>query len=338
MNILRVKSHTIFLLCLLVLQFHGQDIPRIKLNVRDVTVNESLATIDLVAGAIKCDSAGNIFLRLPNMNMRVGSVLEISPEAKKVASYVPPASKGFDDFDIGDFAIGRNGDVYEAISRMEGNDPKVEILVFKDGVYDSKIILDEMFSPAILAVFGENKFLLAGRKLINSSGASRMFTAIFDDSGRLVKELVLDAKKQNAIPSQEDDPALSAQISSSEILNGRDGNLYLMEPKTSPQVLVITPQGKILRQVTVNPPKDRSETWAMKLSYDGRFIFEFGNSSDTSTYTIYSSVDQMTGKRLVDYVIDNKNVGGLFACSGPNEFTFLASTPNNKLVLRHVRH
>lgn len=194
--------------------FEGAPVPTVTLRLRETTVFSSPAPNAFAAGD-RCDSNGDVFVRLGFFDpTRPGvqidpAVSEIIPESKRIATYgsSPLSSSDYPNSSSRSFNVTPGGAVYALITTRakpssESPSPVREYYVerFKDdGTTDSITHVEPppdatRWSPNLLGVFRDGSLLIAGTLSGSANPGAisrRPFTAIYDPSGRFVREVTL---------------------------------------------------------------------------------------------------------------------------------------------------
>jgi hypothetical protein len=333
-----------------------QEVPRFDLKLSgEKIVTTEYDTMRL--GPLRCDASGDIFLRryLPGRVLRA-PVIEYSGDGERVAVFSLDSAPKLADAEIPDFAVGLRGEVYLLAKTMEGQEPRVSVVEFSDrGEYESTLPLGPSFSPANFATFLTGQFLISGMRAAaprpdetSSPFAREPFTAVFDQSGRMVKviELPRDVElksSKNALPSSgASEPGnnqdLGAQITQGDAATGDDGNVYLMRRTSSPLVYVLSAGGEVVRRFKITPPAQNSEVWAMKYAGGGRLVFEFTVPTPVKGARpdiIFSVADSATGERLMDYKAPPK-MGGSFVCYSHEAVISLGTSQDGHLTIQRL--
>jgi len=353
----RLLSLSAFLL-LFACALSAQEAPAPQLSLR---AKETVPIPSEAAGPImvpvKCDTEGKIYARgyLPR-KPAAAPVLKFSAEGNRVAIFDIQAAPGFEQLGLGDFAVGLRGQVY--MLAIKSKDEQDIVVFGKDGQHQSTIELKPLFMGEQLAVFLSGEFLVSGRKLSEKrQPTSDRFTAIYDRSGRLVKELDLqeeskittqklgsdvkqaeDAdtvarKQQAAADARKAEEELAKSIDLGTAEPAEDGNVYLLHPASKPIIYVISPAGELVRRLVIPPPSENYAPIAMKVG-GGRMVIQFEkyDPERKSSRRIFSLLDAESGEKIADYV-SPPEIGGALACYTPNGFTFLTSTQDRKLAL-----
>ncbi len=282
---------------------------------------------------VKCDGEGNIYVHpYASPSPMAAPVVRISPEGKRTGTFSVTSVAEFEKSGAFDFASGLRGEVYIISMNAKGK----QIVSFdKNGEYHGSVKLEGDFLPEQLAVNSSGSFLVGGYKEKDGHPTGTPFTGIFDQSGRLVKELELPgdlhpgkdaARKQKGAPL---DPA----ISMSNVVAAEDGNFYLMRASAPPVVYVIEPDGSVAHRFAIKSPGDGFVAGVMKAG-GGKIVVEFYKAAkgQAPAEQLYSVQDSTTGERFANYLLPPEMPhGGAFACYTPNGFTFIDANASRQL-------
>jgi hypothetical protein len=146
-----------------------------------------------------------------------------------------------------DFSVTPGGDVVALVV-----DSKFHPIVFSfnsDGQVSTHARLDapDKMEAERITVFPNGTLLLSGRYIREAPAAvaGKGYVALFHPSGKLLKNLDWLAEKTKI------DPPSPGNIPDGGLTVGQDGNVYLL---SSSKVLVITPSGKIQREIKFTKP------------------------------------------------------------------------------------
>jgi len=288
-----------------------------------------------------CDEQGRSYVKLVKTGM-VGPILRLSAQVVLEAEFDTTGAL------VNIYAVRPDGGV--AMVRIDGPTNVVDNFG-PDGTRQSTVRLDRppiTFFPAQIAVFRSGEILLAGPQYHPGFKAS---TAVYDPTGHLVKQFVLDgdAEIERAIevgdarytrePRGSNDP-----VSRSVVIAGDDGFVYLMRATSPATVYVISAAGEVRRKIVVSAPTDGALPDFGIREVKNKLVVKFlRNCSSTLTVpplgschgTVYSVVDATTGRRIADYEAGDE-VGGPIACYAPDPdrfFTFDISVDQHRLEM-----
>jgi len=340
-------------------------VPKLKLRVKDERPLSGLAAAQSIAGPVKCDPQGNIYLRpsAPFQQAFTEPIVKISRDGEQKAVFKFDSIPGFEGgpVEASDFAIGWRGQVNLVARRCKGEKTRrceVDLVTFgEDGAYQSATKLERYLSPSQLELFTTGDFLVAGLTLEQplAPDASlaekarvaniprRPLTLVFDGTGRVRAELGLpsDVSPIGAHGTGGEKAARDAQleVELGMVASGEDGYVYLMRRTAKPVVYAVSAAGSVARHIQLQPPVEGMWPTALKLATGGRLVVEFasriGDTGFDTGRAVYSLVDAETGEGVVDYE-SSPGVGGVFACYSANEFTFLGGTKEGGHVIRHA--
>lgn len=220
-----------------------------------------------------------------------------------------------------DFAVTSDGKVFELI--QAGDD--VYVGAFSDdGSLKSKTKLEKQFWSAHLAVVsGGSRFLVAGSELPMKNGPPPgLVTAIFDNSGRLVKNLAFRHDPAELKEPPAGKPAIENYLADQEILPlvsgdtqvGPNGDLYVVRASKPPEVFVLTSSGEFIRKITVETPDNSMTLGSMQFSSSRlASLFYQADSSHQVQKRVMAIVDINRGTLERSYQLAD-GLGGAFAC------------------------
>ncbi|HET9698680.1 MAG TPA: hypothetical protein VFP40_17545 [Terriglobales bacterium] len=292
---------------------------------------------------IRCDTDGNIFAGKYTGPDDANPMVKIAPDGKIKATYT--LNEPDQDRDQPTtFFVNADGDVYRLYRTNAGQ--KNMIAKFgKNGEVRSKVTLEAKFDfGGGFGVFKNGEFLLSTFKDSNDQEIEP-YNAVFDSSGKLVKEVVLEgdaaivAKVKNGETldpySQDAGRKRNTSITFGAVVAATDGNLYILR-KTSPaEIYVVSPSGEVVRKFSV-----KSDEWVLMPSdifeKDGRLAVVF-NSWGRPSQIISEAVilDSKTGE--IQRVFDiHRDIAAAVACyDGKDGFTAIG-TEEFKPVFRHL--
>jgi hypothetical protein len=202
-----------------------------------------------------------------------------------------------------------------------------------DGTRGSSIALERPptpFFPSQLAVFHSGEILISG---LQYQPGYKAGTAIYDPTGRLVKQLVLDgdAEIENAITKDtRAQQQNTSAIATSVAITGDDGLVYLMRATSPASVYAISAAGDVVRKIVVSPPSGTGSPYFGIRVVKNRLVVQFHRNcdstaaSDSCRSSSYAVVDATTGQKLAAYEAD-KEAAGTMACYAPAPDRFYIS-------------
>jgi hypothetical protein len=282
-----------------------------------------------IAYPTACDEQGRSYVKLitegPGM---IGPIFRLSSNGVVETEFDTSGAL------INRYAVRPDGGV---IMIYVGGSSKVIDNFAPDGTRESSVQLERPpvpFFPSQLAVFRSGEMLVAGLQYRPGYKAS---TAIYDPTGHLVKQLVLDGDAQ--IERSIERAAakdISAQqrnieaVDKSAATTGDDGLVYLMRATSPAVIYAISAAGDVIRKIVVSPPTGTGLPDFGIRVVKNRLAVQFRRSCDTNTESgscrssTYAVVDATTGKKLAAYEAD-KEVAGPILCYAPDPdrfFTF----------------
>jgi hypothetical protein len=284
-----------------------------------------------IAFPTACDEQGRLYVKLikagPGM---VGPLLRLS--AKGVVEAEFDTSEAL----INRYAVRPDGGV--VMLRMDGGKKFIDNFA-SDGKRQSSVALERPpipFFPSQLAVFHSGEILLSGLQYRPGYKAS---TAIYDPTGHVIKQLVLDGDVETEHGIEAGDAndthahgPHAETVNQSVAITGDDGLVYLMRATSPVQVYAISALGDVVRKIVVNAPGNTgSPNFGIRVA-KSRLVVQFRRSCDSTAdgscrSSSYTVVDAATGKRLASYEAD-KQAAGTMACYAPDPDRFYVFSEN----------
>jgi len=314
------------------LSIFSQDIPVIRLGVRDVVPVEQDFGMLIVQVPVKCDSGGNVYFRRYQRDFDASPIVRVSRDGKQKANFSIRSAPGFEQGSTEDLAVDLGGEVYILGAKEVG---KWHIVRFsRDGNYDSSFELAPGVAANHFAVFPSGEFLVAGEELSEKDRkpTGKPLLALYEPTGRFVREISLPRDVQEVpVAGQTQDFGLT------HVAPAEDGNIYLMRRIATPIIYVISPAGTVLRRLVVPPPAEDFEPTTMKVG-GGKVVIQFEKKTPAgpTAQEIFSVVDALSGEKVADYS-STPEVGGAWACYTPDGFTFLGIAKTQPYQLTLVR-
>lgn len=292
-----------------------------------ITETHRLSTAGRLVLPLKCDGNGNIYGRFPSgADLQV---LEFAPDGFQKSSYSYLSDPELKTAFLQDFAVTENGELYELLKLRKN---RSFVVTFSgDGRLASRAELLTRYAVTlshIVALRGD-RFFVSGSHIGDETGkdVGKPFNAIFDGSGRLVREISLkrDVRPKEASgadPNGNTNPA----VKWGRAVGGDDGNVYVMRQDSPAQVYVVSQAGAVLRTLKVTAPVPRSLPIELEVS-GGRVAIEFSIPDVPGVDdTIIRVVNAQTGQKIADYSI-TPEIGEAVACfRDDGGFTFLRKT------------
>jgi len=287
-----------------------------------------------------CDEQGRSYVKLvkpvPGM---VGPLFRLSSKGLLEAEFDTEGAV------MNLYAVRPNGGV--AMVHLDGATKVVDNFA-PDGKRESVVRLERPpipFFPMQIAVFRSGEMLIAGAQYHPGYKAS---TAIYDPTGHLVKQFVLegDAEIERAIEVGDarytSAPAAGNEaVSRSVAITGDDGFVYLMRPTSPAAVYVISSSGEVIRKIVVSAPTDTGlPAFGIRVAKN-RLAVKFSRSCDNALIlsscrgTVYTVVNATTGQKLADYETEDETAGPI-ACYAPDPdrfFTFSIGAGEHRLEI-----
>jgi hypothetical protein len=311
-------------------------------SVETVTAPSEMA--GLIRPPLRCDDAGNIYLRTDSEPQ--SAIHKLNSKGESIALYQATSSTMKVDvasyFDVD--ADGR--ELYELVYPHEIN--RYVFVYGANGELKSSVKLEPgfPFMPSKLAAFASGQYLVSGLEYDRDKTAAMWpFTGIFAADGRLLKEVALEddqtlhdmAASGDARVANPGRPGSNRAVSGSEVEIGGDGNAYLMR-WTNPAIFyAITPGGEVLRRFTVDTGLPGYEPAAMHV-YKNRIAvwlvdMQTGNSImkivDLEGHDIATYDESKAGEGKET----DGGLGAAFACyiENPTRFLFVGANNENRV-------
>jgi hypothetical protein len=276
-----------------------------------------------IAFPTACDEQGRLYVKLVKIGQgMVGPLFRLSSKG------VPEA-----EFDTSGALINRHAVRPDGGVIMMHVDEATKIVdnFAPDGTRASSIVLERPptpFFPSQLAVFHSGEILISGLQFQPGYKAG---TAIYDPTGHLIKQVVLDGDVDIERAIAQDTRAQqqnSKEVSQSVAISGDDGLVYLMRATSPASVYAISASGDVVRKIVVNPPTGAGSPYFGIRVAKNRLVVQFHRDCDSTgasescRSSTYAVVDATTGQKLAAYEAD-KEAGGAMLCYSPDPDRFL---------------
>jgi len=217
-----------------------------------------------------------------------------------------------------------------------------------DGKRESSVRLElppTALFPMQIAVFRSGEMLVAGLQLHPRYKAS---TAIYDATGHLVKQFVLDGDAELERAIEVGDARYTGApgegneaVSRSVAITGDDGFVYLLRSTSPATVYVISSAGEVIRKIVVTAPTDKGLPDFGIRVVKNRLAVKFNRECDDTLVfnscqgSVYTVVNATTGQKLADYETEDETAGPI-ACYAPDPdrfFTFAIPGEEHRLEI-----
>jgi hypothetical protein len=166
-----------------------------------------------------------------------------------------------------------------------------------DGTRESSVVLERppiAFFPSHLAVFHSGEILMSG---LQYQPGYKAATAIYDPTGHVVKQLVLDGdvEIERAIEAGDAKDTSAQQphtqaVSRSVAITGDDGLVYLMRATSPATVYAISAAGGVVRKIVVDAPTGTgSPDFGIRV-VKNRLVVQFRRSCDSTAIPTLAGV------------------------------------------------
>lgn len=312
--------------------------------VRVETVTAPSEMAGLARPPLRCDEAGNIYLRTDSEPQ--SAIHKLNSKGESVALYQTASSTM--KIDVASyFDVDPDGrEVRELVYPHEIN--RYVFVYSADGELKSTVKLDPgfPFMPSKLVGFASGEYLVSGLEYDQDKTAAMWpFTGIFAADGRLLKELKLEddntlrdmAASGDTRVANPGHPGSNRAVSGSEVETAGDGNAYLMR-WTNPVIFyAITPGGEVLRRFTIAPGQSSYEPAAMHVYKNRIAVWLVDMQSGNSIMKIVDleghEIATYDESKAEDAKQPDGELGAAFACytENPARFTFVGANNENRL-------
>ncbi len=290
----------------------------------------------------KCDGEGNVYVRFYHGSSTLKEpVYKFDQKGEQRGKYSVASNSEFQTRGAGvlDFAIGKHGEVYQLAISEKG---AYIIRHNTDGRIKSKAKLDTDFFPHHFAVFDSGQFLITGVGFESAANLEphSIYTAIFDERGRLSKKIILPEDKIYEDAADRGD-AESIEVGGGgggnyavewgQVTRGSDGNLYVVRWTNPAKVYAIASSGEVVRSFEVKPDWDGRKPDGAYI-HDGRLALLYAARQDDRRSMI--KVVAIDGGE-VEAAYDISGVGTLACYGEPERFTLFAG---QRLVFAEPQH
>lgn len=338
----------------------GQESSRVPLRLDRAIPVSGLQGAGMIS-PLKCDNAGNIYVRFDHPRVYAAPVVKITPDGEKKAIFSLDAAKDWEEGEFYDFAVQPDGSLYLlAARRGKGREIEHAILSFnEEGKYRLAIPLKvPITSLNQLTVFQSGEFLVVGSNKVKeaSSGgpdgnqaqsskapevAARIL--VLSRNGDILREVFLSddleivpegqsGKKQHLIMPV-------GAVSLGRSVPGDNGEIFLKFRTSTTAVYALLPKSETIRRIDIPPPSKESQALNIWFASGTGLVVQFaekgpGRSFNTAL-SVISIVDPQTGERRYDYQV-TADIGGVFACYAPKGLLFLWTDQEGRLNLRRA--
>lgn len=265
----------------------------------------------------QCDSDGDAFFNI-SPGYRLVRVFELTQDPGKSVLYKLPPDDASAVYEA--FTVGPSGELYVLGVAREGNsDSDVHHYVFSfsdDGSMADKVRLEvsPYLSVNTFTALEGGSFLIAGR-FVKAPGSpeppGKRYTALFDASGRLIKNLGGIGKVG------------TGEYAGTAATRGKDGYAYFVDQT---EILVVSPGGDTVRRLPFTNPYYGSAPTAIQISQGMLSIMLSKVDKDGRVEPRYLLLNSLTGD-VEGYYQPSDELGNEMLCfSRTSGFTFLHRT------------
>lgn len=279
----------------------------------------------------RCDGDGNLYYRKATADPQV-SVDKYDAKGRLQTSFAI-VNTGIKDVVPYSFFVTKKGEVFQAAGIKGGHDTYV-VSYSSDGQVASKTKLDiQDFAPYNLAVFPSGEYLIGGYQHPHHKGdAEYPLTALFDSSGKLVKNIQIKRDSSITDDSQPSQPVtgVNLAVAAGQVGVADDGNAYLLRNTDPALIYGVSAAGELVRTITVKSDLLGALPYSMLVSgNDAAILFSLKDTNETELRII----DLTTGdtKAVLKPVAQ---LGRQLACANPPDFTFLSAKDGQRIIYR----
>jgi hypothetical protein len=200
----------------------------------------------------------------------------------------------------------------------------------RDGKYETKTRLQapETFRAATYVIVAEERFLVAGSIATKRPRERQPFTAIFDSSGQLVRQLDLKADTK---PTDAEPRGLAVlQMETGSVVTLPDGFAYFMRRSSNPAVYVISAAGQLVRTLNITSPTGYRP--ARMTAADGNLLITFQTDDKDKPKLLFGMYDPIEGHEIARYKRAD-DVTGALACYSDKQFLFIGQHEGKRCII-----
>jgi hypothetical protein len=308
-------------------------------------------------------------------------VTKFLPASKLFVPYPVPALDHYRGVIRVDFDVTADGTVYSLLEALDasskGNSNSTQFSSFvgkyrDEGALDSYVKLGDApkgrIQPSRLAVFRNGHVLVAGT-IVNEGEPLQPFVAVFDAFGRFINYVqvsenrgtvptALEAAKVPATRQVTTDSEVESNksvgesavgfLSTTFMVSGPDGNVYLLRGGDHPHLYAISPVGEVIKAFDVALPAPGLTATNMTLAGDSGIFISFGHVEGSSSLPanpdapsrLVAVISTQTGEVSAAYRLPSEADGfSVPACAtSSNSFLFLGPTDDqqHQQVVRYI--
>lgn len=298
---------------------------------------------------LRCDFDGNFYFREYESGISASPVLKVTARAENLTKFSLDSVPELKRASIQDFSVTSDGTVYEL---LQFGDDVIIAEFSRDGRLVSQTKLDKQFWPAHLYALGSNNgFVVTGAELPQKGGPPpKLISAIFDNSGRLVRRLNLahdpaEIKKEEPEKEASESNQKAGPLAGEAILplvlgdtqTDNAGNFFILRASEPAVIFVVNRWGKLQRTIKVARPQAGMKVGAMQVR-GGRMAILLQKSDEkgqTEKRTMVV-IDASTGDQIAEYAVPD-TLGTAFACYTGETFAFVTTTTGGKLAFQTAK-
>jgi hypothetical protein len=295
---------------------------------------------------VRCDASGGVYFRTYQPGDTRRGVIGISADGRRVVHYDLPDTPAYKEATITDFFLNQDGKVVMPVQTGD----KASLLVFDDrGKVDETTPIQDTAFITHVAAFG-NGYLIMGHKGGDSNIAGqngrptqREYAAVFDDSGRLVKQLASPARSEPDPASDGENANRAAKSDASDReaaflkaspVTGANGNVYLLHPDSPPSLSEINSSGETVHRFALTEPEAGFRA-SQFLPTPEKMAVVFLKTTVGQNDSALILVLNATGDETRRYAVAPDLIGTP-ACFDGRDFTFLGNADGHVVLRRAV--
>jgi hypothetical protein len=303
------------------------NIPRMILKEVDV-IQAPLENSGFYGSPI-CDSDGNTYLRTDAfLAVDKNPIWKVSPKGRRLTIFASP-TEAEKEFRLGSFTVSGRGDFYAVTYDYGGETENYFLLRYgSDGEVSSKVHLElpQQLLLDELGVFASGSILVSGHfsNKVPKAMQDQPRVLVLQSDGSPAGEVHL--RGEAAAPVDDTLPLGSVSM-------GDDGNAYLLR---GPEVLVISPAGKLQRTIPVSSPATGFQAHSVQASHGVLSVtFQKVNfDKQRRLEVMFRTFDPVTGVVQAEYLPD-AGISNYPLCFNPDEgYTFLGQKDGKMALVR----
>jgi len=313
----------------------------------EVTKQVKSEMAGIFALPLKCDAAGKLYLRSPDDT----TIVKITPDKGERQATFPSRPLPTDLKRLRYFDVEPDGSLLQLASVRQSFDRAV-VEFDALGGYKRTIRLQTGFkwAPSQIASFtSAHRILVSGQRTLADTKAGERtrlpFTGIFDDDGKLIREVKFAddadlhqmAESGDPVYVSSEVPDSNRAITHGAAESGPDGNVYLMRAAAPPIIYAVTSDGDVIRRFRVDPGETAfAPLQPLHISGNRIAVLFHDNNNQKQLVKVVS----LSGEELATYdtAEGRDSPGPTLACysAADERFTFLQESAENRYLILRV--